>query len=67
VLRRNEKELAKQNCILYLALFTLVIFGLIIFLLRKTIEVRKTFNAILRLKNKALGQKKGGLNLKRNK
>jgi len=58
----NEKELAKQNVYTYLALFTLVIFGLIIFLLRKQSKVRKDFNAILRLKNKALEKREIELN-----
>lgn len=50
----NEKALAQQNVYIYLALFTLVIFGVIIFLLKKQSKIRKGFNIILQLKNKAL-------------
>jgi signal transduction histidine kinase len=50
----NNKQKTKQNIFMYLGLILLVIFGLIIFLLKKQSKARKLFNNELRLKTATL-------------
>ena len=50
----SNKQKTKQNIFMYLGLILLVIFGLIIFLLKKQSKARKLFNNELRLKTVTL-------------
>ncbi|MBO0592595.1 tetratricopeptide repeat protein [Cellulophaga sp. E16_2] len=58
----NEKAKARQDIYIYLALITLAILALIIFLLRKQSKARNKFNIELRLKTTALEKREEELN-----